>query len=353
MTNTPSRSGRTVRPSGFERGRPARGTRRVPRRARRSPTESRRLAVVLSGGGARGAFEVGVIDALAAAGITPDLLIGTSVGAINAAFWAFHPERDAGQRLLQLWSAADRRMMLPGGLLSVLASVLRGHDHLVQRRSITRLLERSFDLPSQIEDSPIPLTVVATDLLSGELVRMRTGPLLPALLASSAIPGLFPPERLDGRVLVDGGLLANCDIAAAIDDGATDVIAIDLAMKGSPPTELNLLGVLELSVALTLRRQTERGLAQLARAARIVIVQPVFERGPHIGQFHATQALYSRGQTAGRVLLKTHVEADGRVRPGDLIVPADGAIRDDSERRSAAPWLAGPADARFRGARFL
>jgi len=229
--------------------------------------------------------------------------------------------------------------MLPGGLLGVLASVLRGHDHLVQRRSITRLLERSFDLPAQIEESPIPLTIVATDLLNGELLRIQDGPLLPALLASSAIPGLFPPERIDGRVLVDGGLLANCDIAAAVAGGATDIIAIDLALDGSRPAELNLLGVLELSVALTLRRQSERGLAQLARVARVVVVRPQFEQGHHIGQFDATQELFARGQVAGRELLAAHLDADRRVCPGIVTVHADGTPAED--RPDYAPYGTG------------
>jgi NTE family protein len=337
-----SQSGRAPRSPTSERKARVRLSQSLPRHARRSEAEQRRLAVVLSGGGARGAFEVGAIDVLAAGGIVPDLLVGISVGVINAAFWAFHPGPDVGQRLLHLWAAADRRMMLPSGLLGVLASVLRGHDHLVQRRSITRLLERSFSLPAQIEDSPVPLAVVATDLLRGELVRLRTGPLLPALLASSAIPGLFPPERIDGRVLVDGGLLANCDIAAAVAAGATDVIAVDLATDQSQPTELNLLRVVELSVALTLRRQTERGLARLARAARVVIVRPVFERGQHIGQFDATNELFAHGQMAGRQLLATHINATGRVRPGLLTVHADGTIDGDQDNRLLAPWPLAP-----------
>src|SRR5919201_5167213 len=84
------------------------------------------LAVVLGGGGTRGAYEVGVIDALASAGIIPDMLVGTSVGAINAAFWALNPTRDAGRRLLDVWLETDRSLLAPEGWLQILPRLIRG-----------------------------------------------------------------------------------------------------------------------------------------------------------------------------------------------------------------------------------
>lgn len=168
------------------------------RAAAGAPSERRpRVGVALGGGSARGYAHIGVLSALERRGVRPDVLVGTSFGAVVGAMVA------CGRDLRAVRSEAERlrrRDVFPHildlGWRS--AALLRG-DRL--EAYYDRLLEgRSF------EDCRTPLAVVATDVDSGERVTLRTGPLAPALRASSALPGLFAPAEIDGRRLIDGGI---------------------------------------------------------------------------------------------------------------------------------------------------
>src|SRR5262245_61586759 len=182
------------------------------------PTRPRGLAVVFSGGANLGAFQVGVIDVLARAGLVPDLLVGTSVGAFNAAFWAFHPGPDVGTKLEEIWLGIGRSVLLGGHPLLLLPRLLRGHP-LFADSGLVRLVRRALPPEARIEDATHPLEVVVTRALDGTREVLRRGPLESALLASSAIPGLFAPVSIDGTPYVDGGLVANCDLQAVVEAG--------------------------------------------------------------------------------------------------------------------------------------
>ena len=283
-----------------------------------------RLAVVLSGGGTRGAYQVGVIDALASAGVVPDLLVGTSVGAINATFWAFHPEPDAAQRLLALWLDADRSVVLPTRPVRALRRLLRG-EHLVSQEGLLRLLGRGLTPEQRLEEARIPLTVVATDPELGTAARLRTGPVIPAVLASTAVPGLFAPVRVGGRDLVDGGLVANCDIDAAVEAGATDILAVDvMGAPGALPVR-DLLLTVERALDLSSARQTDQAIALAAGRARIALLRASGALLPRFGQFEATEGLFEAGRLAGQALLRDHLR--GRhVRPGRVSGPGTSAL---------------------------
>lgn len=292
-----------------------------------------RLGVVFGGGGALGAFEVGVIDALASQSIVPDLLIGTSVGAINAAYWGFHPTAEGGCRLLDLWLRAGRTVMLPEGRQPVLLRRVRGHDYVVRQRLLARPLKQGFNAPARIEDSRVPLIVVTVDPLKRELVRLTTGPLVPALLASAAVPGLFPPARVGGRWLIDGGLLANCDIEAAMEAGMSDVIAVDL--MGQPaPGPLTLQTVLERALGLALRRQTDLLLARVQPRLRLVVLRPRLIQPPGFTDLDRTRELFEAGRAAGGHLVASSLGADRHVRPGVISFTArNPAAREDGVAR--------------------
>lgn len=282
-----------------------------------------RLAVVLGGGGTRGAYQVGVIDALAAAGVVPDLLVGTSVGAINATFWAFHPEPDAAQRLLALWLDADRSVVLPTRPVRVLRRVLRG-EHLVSEDGLLRLLGRGLTPEQRLEEAPIPLTVVATDPAQGTAVRLRTGRAIPAVLASTAVPGLFAPVRVGEHDLVDGGLVANCDVEAAVEGGATDVLVVDIMGSPGALPARDLLLTIERAIDLATGRQTEQAIALAAAHARIALLRAPGELFPNFGRFEATETLFEAGRLAGQAVLRNHLRGR-RVTPGRISVPGTSA----------------------------
>jgi NTE family protein len=228
--------------------------------------------VVFSGGGNLGAFQVGVIDALEQRGLRPSLVVGTSVGALNAAFWAFNPGPGAGRRLLDLWCQCSRATLMPESWAHVARRLLLGHDHLQKQHQLARLLGAALGHETRIEDAPVPLSVVVADAVTGERHVLRSGRLLPALLASCAIPGLFTPVAVDGRLCIDGGVVANCDVEAAADAGVRDALAVDIAGEVSGPRR-NVLDAVHRAVGFGLQRQTELATRLVAQRLRLAVLR--------------------------------------------------------------------------------
>ncbi len=233
------------------------------------PEFPRPLAFVLSGGGATGSGQVGHLMVLQALGITPDLIVGTSVGAINGAVVAADPVGGAG-RLFDIWSTVRREDVFPVPPLHVLASLRRGVAGVLPDRGLVALITGNLRF-ALLEELPIPLHVIATDAVSGALVDLTQGRILDALLASSAIPGLFAPRVLDGRVLMDGGLVANVPVDHAFDMGARTAIVLDAAwpctVTRPPQTIIESVAV---ALRLLTRSQAEAHKTSAARRGLVV-----------------------------------------------------------------------------------
>jgi NTE family protein len=181
-------------------------------------------AFVLAGGGSFGAVQVGMLRELVAADVRADLVVGCSVGAINGVHFAAAPDSAGVLRLEQVWRRLRRRDIFPITFSSVLAALSR-RAHLIDPRGLRDVLERH--LPCrQLEDSTIPVHVVATRLLAGIAVCISRGPAVPAVLASAAIPAAFPPVRIGDEDYIDGGVAANTPIEMAHTLGATRVIVL-------------------------------------------------------------------------------------------------------------------------------
>lgn len=195
-------------------------------------------AFVLSGGVSLGAVQVGMLQALEMRGITPDLLIGTSVGAINAAFVADRAGMEGLERLGEIWCSLRRSDIFPLRPSTVLRAATHA-DHLVSSAPLRQLITDTLGF-QDLEDAPIPLTVVATEVTTGMEVVLTHGSAVDALLASSAIPGVFSPVLVADQMLMDGGVTDHTPVSHAVRAGA-DVIyvlptgyACDLA---EPPSD--------------------------------------------------------------------------------------------------------------------
>lgn len=183
-----------------------------------------RTAFVLAGGGSLGAVEVGMLQALIDWGETPSFIVGASAGAINAAYFAADPTRAGAEQLERIWCALRRKDIFPLNLRSVLG-LLHRRDYLVDSRALRQLLEQH--LPYRyLEEAALPVHIVASDMLSGEEVLLSSGSVIDAVLASTAIPGVFPPMQINSRMLVDGGVANNTPISTAVKLGATRVIVL-------------------------------------------------------------------------------------------------------------------------------
>lgn len=183
-----------------------------------------RTAFVMAGGGSLGAVEVGMLRALLEWGEQADLVVGASAGAINGAFFAFDPTRVGVANLTDIWCALRRRDVFPFSFANVFGA-LTGRDHLCGHDGLRRLLERHLGTHT-IDRAAIPLHVVASDLASGDEVLLSSGSVVEAVLASAAIPGIFPPVVIGGRELVDGGVANNTPISSAVRLGATRIVVL-------------------------------------------------------------------------------------------------------------------------------
>jgi NTE family protein len=183
-------------------------------------------AFVFSGGASLGALQAGMLRALYERRITADLLVGTSVGALNAGFVASRPQTETtAVELGRIWRSIQREDVFPVSMRALVGGVCRQRDHLVPARALRRLLGRYIEF-EDLADSPVPVHVVAFDALAGAEVRLDRGPALDAIAASASIPGVFPPVVIGGQRLIDGGVANNTPISHAVELGAERIYVL-------------------------------------------------------------------------------------------------------------------------------
>jgi NTE family protein len=234
----------------------------------------------LGGGGARGAAQVGVLQALFEAGVEPPTaIVGTSVGALNGSAIAAYPSLAGSLMLREIWLSKEAAAVFRVHPLNILVSGLRrDRRSALPQQNVRRLIDRALTLSgvTSFEQLTVPLTVVATDLNAGKAVLFKSGRLVPALLASTAIPGLFPAVRINDREHLDGGVVDNTPLAPAIADGAKDVIAISLMGGGEfEPSPKNLAELMARTLQLSIHHKMLSDFERLTRSARIVVLCPV------------------------------------------------------------------------------
>jgi NTE family protein len=181
----------------------------------------------MAGGASLGAIEAGMLEALYERGIRADVFVGTSAGALNAGFAAARPQSVATAHELQsAWRSTTRAEVFPFSPLTALRALLGRSDHLISDRGLRGIVSRRLGGLERLEDAPAKLGLVVTDLLDGDEHLLDSGPALPALLASAAIPGIYPPVEIDGRLYVDGGVADNTPISQALALGADTVYVL-------------------------------------------------------------------------------------------------------------------------------
>ena len=220
----------------------------------------RPLAFVLSGGSNLGAAQVGMLRGLRRAGVQPDLLVGSSVGALNALMVAADPDEGV-DRLTDVWLRLGKRDVFPSRLITKVARLAWTRSHLEDPRGIRSLIEDNV-IAEVFEDLAVPLGVVATDIRERVPVTITDGTIVDAILASTAIPGIFPPVVRNGRQLFDGGVIANLPVWQAVELGAESLVVLDAGAPPYLPGEAKGFGsAISLATSLLLRHQPEAHLA--------------------------------------------------------------------------------------------
>jgi NTE family protein len=240
---------------------------------RPAPAASK-TAFVLAGGGSFGAIQVGMLRALVAHGVQADLVVGASVGALNGAYFCGDPTPAGVTRLEAIWRGLDRRDLFPLTWRHLLGLVF-GTASLVDPCGLRSLVARHLPQP-KLEDYPIAMHVAATDLLSGAPVLLSSGDALDAILASCAIPGVFPPVRIGNAHLIDGAVASNTPVMSAVALGATRLIVLPTGFACAlrePPTGAVANAFHALNLLVT--RQLVHDLEQLAGQVEVTTVPPL------------------------------------------------------------------------------
>ena len=192
-------------------------------------------AFVLGGGGPQGAYEVGMLRALLEAEVEPDLVLGTSVGAVNGAVFAAEPSLASVARLEEVWTALDVGGVFEGSLFSRFGTAVRSRTHLHTNEPLARLLAESL-AQLRIEDLPVRFQCVAASIERAAETWFSSGPAVDAVLASCAVPGLLPPVELNGEHYLDGGLVDSVPLGRAVDLGATRIFILHTGKAERPLT---------------------------------------------------------------------------------------------------------------------
>ena len=277
-----------------------------------------REAFVFSGGGSLGAAQVGALQALFEAGIAPDVVIGASVGALNAAYIAIDPRPERAADLAEFWRRMTRSRIFPDGRFRVAQRLASREDHLYSRHGLVSVIEEGIGI-DDLAETAIPCHVVTTDLLAGEPVWWSSGRPSEVLLASACLPGLFKPVPLGDSMHVDGGVTCPVPAQHALDLGASRVWVLDVAREfhGWADSRMTAMDVLLESFAITRSHLGRR--APVTGAGQRVVNLPALRLGRHdIRDFSKTELLLAAGREAGRAMIADELAAAGARSTGSV-----------------------------------
>ncbi|MEV0391641.1 patatin-like phospholipase family protein [Polymorphospora rubra] len=191
------------------------------------------VGFVLGGGGVLGAVEVGMLRALFRAGHRPDVVVGTSIGAVNGALVAADPTEAVTDRLVRLWASPEASEVYGDSVARQLRR-FAARTHLHSPRPLRRLLESALGEETTIEELKVPFRCCAASIERAAEHWFDRGPLVDAVLASASVPGLLPPAEIDGEHFVDGGIVNSIPIGAAVDAGAKLIFVLQVGRVERP-----------------------------------------------------------------------------------------------------------------------
>ncbi len=192
-----------------------------------------RTAFVLGGGGILGTTQVGMLRALAERGIRPDVVLGTSIGALNGAFAAADPSVEGAERLRGVWQAVQRSGIFVDSPVRQAARVAKYRTHLLSNAPLRQILDGHLPV-ADFADLAVAFQCVAACIEDASGRWFESGPIAPAVVASCSVPGLFPPVEIDGLHYLDGGLVHSIPVGRALQLGATRIYVLQVGRVEQP-----------------------------------------------------------------------------------------------------------------------
>jgi NTE family protein len=270
--------------------------RRRAHRGRSHGTTPRRTAFVLAGGGSRGAVQVGMLEELIRRGIQADRVFGASVGAINGASYAGNPTLEGARHMADIWREVKGTDIFPRGTFDGPWAFFQKRAAVHANTGLRRIIEEGLDYEN-LEDATIPIEVVTTSLTDGRERWITHGPAVEAVLASSAIPSIFPPVTIDGDVLVDGGVVNNVPISRALSAGCDRIYVLlcgPLHYHPPPPKRPAEAALTAFFVAVHARFVRE--LAALPPGVEVIVFSGGGDPAGQYRDFSATASLIEDGR---------------------------------------------------------
>ena len=254
-------------------------------RAEEGDDDRELTALVLAGGGTRGAVQIGMLQVLTEHGFVPDRIYGSSVGAVNGVAFAGDPTRAGVERMTEIWRGLTRDDVYPQGRLHGPWLYFQQRDSVYPNTGLRKVVEAGIDF-DRLEDAVIPVEVVATSLTDGQERWFTYGSAMDAVLASTAVPAIFPPVEIDGERFIDGGVVNNVPVRRAIESGATRIVVL---LCGSPvyvpasprrPVEAMLNALL-----ISIHSRFAREMAQLPPGVEVIVCTGSAEGYPGLRRF--------------------------------------------------------------------
>jgi predicted acylesterase/phospholipase RssA len=308
------------------------------------------LVFVLGGGGSRGALQVGVLHALAEVGFAPDICVGTSSGALNAAMVAAVPLAEAADRLDRLMTSPRGRAIFRLPLRELLQGVAARRAWVRSGAPLRALIHYALEDMGveEFADLRLPLHVVACNLLEGRTEVVSSGPLEDVLVASCSIPGLFPPVAIGDGVYVDGGVMENCGLSVAVGLRPARIVAVDVTTEAPVSSVGGWLDVVDRVLGLGQQARVRADFANYsARVPMTLLLPSPSHRIPSLEAF--TPEVLSRAAAgAMREALPALLDGAGQLREGIHEVRVE---LPETEKRPAGDGR-GPALVRTVGMRF-
>jgi NTE family protein len=208
------------------------------------------IGFVLSGGANLGSVHVGMLQALLEEGIKPEVIVGTSIGSVNAGYLAADPSLEQVERLRELWCEVKARDIFPLNPVANCRALFK-QGSLFSAHCWRRFVERRAPYRN-IEDAAVPLRITATDYEEGRSVVFDSGPVVEAIMASTALPGIFPPYKIGDRWYLDGAISDQLPLKVALDTGARTIYVMAVSVPSPPPDRRSPLAVLRHAITILL-----------------------------------------------------------------------------------------------------
>jgi NTE family protein len=274
-----------------------------------------RTAFVLAGGGTRGAVQVGMLEELITRGIQADRVYGASVGAINGASYAGNPTLEGIEQMAEIWRGLKGTDIFPRSALDGPWAFFQKRPAVHSNSGLRAIIEAGIEF-EKLEEATIPIEVVATSLTDGRERWLAHGPAVDAILASSAIPSIFPPVTIDGDVLIDGGVVNNVPISRALAAGCTRIYVLlcgPLHYHPRQPRRPAETALTALFVAIHARFVRE--LANLPPGVEVVVFSGGGEPSAQYRDFSGTAAMIEEGRAEVATVLDRYVGTSHELEP--------------------------------------